>query len=216
MKLDFLTWDEVDIPWKIAFSQGWESFRNGSIPIGAAITDESGNIISVGRNRLYEATALNPKIAHAEMECLQKLDTAKYPNVKQYTLYTCMEPCPMCFGTIVMSNFRKVKVAAKDSYCGAAYLSETDPYIKSKNMHIEFESNILQYIQVVLQAYFEIRFCNGEINMIADIFSQDYPEAVQAAKAFYKEDKYLDYCVQSNMDFKDVFEAIVLKLHGID
>ncbi len=77
-------WDRVAEPWKIAFSQGWEAFRKGSIPIGAVVTDEIGNVISMGRNRMYESGALNPRIAHAETVCLQNLDISKYPNVKQY------------------------------------------------------------------------------------------------------------------------------------
>lgn len=67
-------WDSVETPWKIAFMHGWEAFKNGSIPIGAVITDETGNILSAGRNRMYEYGTLNPKIAHAETECLLKLD----------------------------------------------------------------------------------------------------------------------------------------------
>ena len=104
-------WKDITGPWKVAFHNGWISFINGSIPIGAVIVDETDNIISTGRNRLFENTNLNSKIAHAETECLQNLDINKYPNVKQYTLYTSMEPCPMCMGTIVMSNVRKVKIA---------------------------------------------------------------------------------------------------------
>lgn len=206
-------WDELELPWKIAFSQGWESFRNGSIPIGAALADENGNVISTGRNRLYEPGSLNPRIAHAETECLQRLDTAKYPNVGQYTLYTCMEPCPMCFGTIVMSNIRKVRVAAKDGYCGAVYLAETDPYIKSKNMQIEFGPGNLQGVQIVLQAYFELRAWNGETNKVVDVFSQYCPEAVQTAKNFYKE-RYLDHWARTNKEFGEVLESIVSVLHG--
>jgi len=201
-------WEEIEKPWKIAFMQGWEAFKNGSIPIGAVIADENGNIISKGRNRIYEYDTLNPKIAHAETECLSKLDLSKYPDVKQYTLYTCMEPCMMCFGTIVMSNFLRLKIAAKDSYCGAAHYSEIDPYIKSKNMQIEFELGILQVVQLTLQSYFEIKACNGDINHIVELFSQDSPKAVEIAKAFYKE-KYLDYCVQKNVEFNNVFNSIV-------
>ncbi|NLV62723.1 MAG: nucleoside deaminase [Clostridiaceae bacterium] len=204
-------WDEIEKPWKIAFMQGWEAFKNGSIPIGAVITDEFGNIISTGRNRIYEHSTLNPKIAHAETECLLKLDLSKHPNVKQYTLYTCMEPCPMCFGTIVMSNFRKLRIAAKDSYCGAAHYYEIDPYLKAKNMQVVFELGILQIVQLTLQSYFEIKACSGDINHIVELFSQDSPKAVEIAKSFYKE-KYLDYCVQSNMEFNDVFNSIVLKV----
>ena len=206
-------WEKLELPWKAAFSQGWESFRNGSIPIGAALADENGNVISVGRNRLYEPGSLNPRIAHAETECLQKLDTSKYPNLGQYTLNTCMEPCPMCFGTIVMSNIRKVRVAAKDGYCGAVYLAETDPYIKSKNMQIEFGPGNLQGVQIVLQAYFELRAWNGETNKVVDVFSQYCPEAVQTAKNFYKE-RYLDHWARTNKEFGEVLESIVSVLHG--
>ncbi len=191
--------------------QGWEAFKNGSIPIGAVITDETGNLISMGRNRLYEHDTLNPKIAHAETECLSKLDLLKYPNVKQYTLFACMEPCPMCFGTIVMSNFRKLRIAAKDSYCGATHYCEVDQYIKSKNMQVEFEFGSLQIVQLTLQSYFEIKACNGNINSIVELFSQDSPEAVEIAKTFYKE-KYLDYCVHKDIEFKDVFNTIILRL----
>lgn len=76
----------------------------------------------------------------------------------------------MCFGTIVMSNFCKLKVAARDSYCGAVHYCEVDPYIKSKNMQIEFELGILQAVQLTLQSYFEIKACDGEVNRIVDIF----------------------------------------------
>ncbi|MDD2569429.1 MAG: nucleoside deaminase, partial [Clostridia bacterium] len=62
-------WNDISEPWKVAFSQGWLSYKNGSIPIGAVVTDEAQNIISVGRNKLYENINFNPKIAHAEIEC---------------------------------------------------------------------------------------------------------------------------------------------------
>jgi tRNA(Arg) A34 adenosine deaminase TadA len=43
-------WTSISRAWQIAFEQGWEAFQNGSIPIGAAIADENGNVISFGRN----------------------------------------------------------------------------------------------------------------------------------------------------------------------
>ena len=98
----------IERPWQIAFEQGWEALVNGSIPIGAVITDEHGKIISKGRNRLFESSTKNPKVAHAETEAIRNLDVSKYPNTYDYTLFACMEPCPMCMGTIVMSNLRKL------------------------------------------------------------------------------------------------------------
>jgi tRNA(Arg) A34 adenosine deaminase TadA len=101
-------WEDIEKPWQIAFEQGWVSLLKGSIPIGSVIADENMNIISIGRNRLYELGVKNPKIAHAETEAIQNLDISEFPDVKAYTLYACMEPCPMCMGTIVMSNLRKL------------------------------------------------------------------------------------------------------------
>lgn len=201
-------WDEIEKPWQTAFMQGWEAFKHGSIPIGAVIADESGIIISTGRNRIYEHDTLNPKIAHAETECLSKLNISKYPDVSQYTLFTCMEPCMMCFGTIVMSNMRRIKIAAKDSYCGATRYCETDPYVISKNIQIEFELGALQVVQLTLQSYFELRACSGKINSIVELYYKDCPEAVETAIILYK-DKYLDNCAQKNIEFKDVFNVII-------
>jgi len=206
-----MNWNNIDRPWQVAFEQGWQAFRKGSIPIGAVITDENGDIISIGRNKLYENETLNPKLAHAEMECLLNLDVLKYPKVREYTIYTCMEPCPMCFGTIVMSNIRKVKIASRDSYCGAAHYCEDDPYIASKNMQVSFERGILETVQLVLQTYFELRAHAGELNKVAKVFQEDNPCAVKIAEEFYK-DRYLDMCVEKEMELSEIFHAIASRL----
>ena len=206
-----MNWNEIEKPWQVAFGQGWQAFKKGSIPIGAAVIDEKGDIISVGRNRIYENETRNPRIAHAEMECLLNLDISKYPNVREYTLYTCMEPCPMCFGTIVMSNLRKVKIASRDSYCGAVHYCEKDPYIAAKNMQVTFERGTLEMVQLVLQAYFELRACNGEINRVVKAFQKDNPIAVKIAEEYF-ENRYLDICAQKDIDISEVFQAIVSRL----
>lgn len=208
---DIMNWNDVEKPWQVSFEQGWKAFKKGSIPIGAVIIDEKSNIISMGRNKIYEYETLNPKIAHAEMECLLNLDILKHPNVREYTLYTCMEPCPMCFGTIVMSNIRKVKIASRDSYCGAAHYCEDDTYIASKNMQVSFERGILESVQLVLQSYFEIRACNGEMNRVVQAFQKESPLAVKIAEEFFG-DRYLDVCSKNGIDISEVFKTIVSRL----
>ena len=200
-------WNSLETPWQTAFELGWESLKHGSIPIGAVIADEAGNIISQGRNRLHENFAMNPKIAHAEMEAIQNLDVSKYQKLKEYTLYTCMEPCPMCMGTIVMSNIRKLNIAAKDSYCGAAHLCKDDPYISSKNTQVIFMNGILETAQLTLQAYFELKNAGGETNHIFSIFDKDNPVATRIAKSFYKEN-YIEAAIAKKMPFSDVFNEI--------
>lgn len=198
-------WNDISKVWQAAFRAGWESFKNGSIPIGAAICDENGEIICTGRNRVNEITNGNRRIAHAETDCLLQLDTQKYPNVKSYTLYACMEPCPMCMGTIVMSNFRKLRVAAKDGYCGAVHYCEDDGYIKSKNINVTFEGGDLQLVQLTMQTYFELKNRN---NQVTECFADTCPRAIAAAKKLYA-GKLLDTYADNNVDFGEIFDFIV-------
>ena len=201
----------IERPWQIAFEQGWEALVNGSIPIGAVITDEHGKIISKGRNRLFESSTKNPKVAHAETEAIRNLDVSKYPNTYDYTLFACMEPCPMCMGTIVMSNLRKLRVAARDSYCGAVHYCRDDPYIASKNMQVSFESGILETVQLTLQTYFELKLRNGAMNPVTEIFEKDNTAAVKIAKSFYV-DRFIENCIVSGAAFDKVFNQIAERI----
>ncbi len=200
-------WASVEEPWKVAFEQGWKAFGHGSIPIGACIADENGNIISVGRNRVFERDCANPRIAHAETEALQSLDTRKYPHVQGYTLYACMEPCPMCLGTIVMSDIFKLRIAAKDSYCGAVHYCHEDPYIASKNMQVSFEYGLLETVQLVMQTYFELKLRNGNMNVVTKAFEKSNPKAVRIAKSYY-EKRYFDACLEKACAFGNIFNEI--------
>jgi tRNA(adenine34) deaminase len=203
-------WKDIEKPWHSAFEQGWEAFRNGSIPIGAVIVDENMNIISTGRNRLFERGAKNPGTAHAEMDAIQKLDVSVYPNVKAYTLFTCMEPCPMCMGTIVMTSLRKLRVAARDGYCGSVHYCKDDPYIASKNMQASFYLGELETEHLALQTYFELRYRNGEMNKVTTIFEKDNPAAVEIAKSFYN-NGYIEECVKKDVPFREVFDQITAR-----
>lgn len=204
-------WDSVTMPWRHAFLEGWEAFVHGSIPIGAVITDESGAVIATGRNRTFEHMERNPRIAHAEIGALRALDAAKFPDFKRYTLYTCMEPCPMCMGTIVMAQFRKVRIAARDGYCGSTHLCTDDPYMASKNLEIHFEGGLLEAVQLVLQIYNEFKRYCGEKSAVARAFERDCPRAAELAGALYKS-RYLDACVEKGMPFAEVFDQIALRL----
>lgn len=201
-------WNELSKAWQTAFSAGWESFKNGSIPIGAVICDENGKIICTGRNRVNEITNGNRKIAHAETDCLLQLDTHKYPNLERYTLYACMEPCPMCMGTIVMSNFRKIRIAAKDGHCGAVHYCEDDSYIKSKNINAIFELGDLQLVQLTIQTYFELKKNGGAAKSIIECFAADCPRAVNIAKTLYA-DRILDTYAENSTHFGEVFDMII-------
>ncbi|WP_456272240.1 hypothetical protein [Bacillus sp. AK031] len=49
-------WNNLSKPWQDCFEQAWKPYCRGSFPIGAAITDENGIVISTGRNKLQART----------------------------------------------------------------------------------------------------------------------------------------------------------------
>ena len=114
-------WNNLSEAWQCAFEEAWTSFKSGSIPIGAVIADENGNIILKDHNRSKEPDTVNRNISHAEANSLRRLDTSQY-NPKKLVLYATMELCPMCMGTAVMSNIKHLRYAARDLYCGCVHL----------------------------------------------------------------------------------------------
>lgn len=60
-------------------------------------------------------------------------------------LYTTIEPCPMCFGTVAMMNIRNTYYAAKDAFAGATSLNNKLSYIERKNINIYSEEGRLRF-----------------------------------------------------------------------
>ncbi len=205
-------WNDISLIWQAAFSEGWEAFKNGSVPIGAAICDDSGRIICTGRNRRGELTEGNRRIAHAETDCLNRLDTKKYPDFCGYTLYACMEPCPMCMGTFVMSGLRKLRSAARDGYCGAVHYRDMSSYIKSKNIDVIFEGGDMELVQLTMQTYYELRRINESSSgrLVIERFAKDRPQAMTIARELY-DGRILDSYADSGAGFGEVFDMIAGK-----
>ncbi|MDF2544498.1 MAG: nucleoside deaminase [Herbinix sp.] len=153
-------WNDLEVGWQAAFGSAWNAFKEKTIPIGAAIVNEQDVLVSTGQNKIYSKQG-NPKeiyqhhLAHAEINAILKLNEEEHPNIRQYTLYAVMEPCPLCFGAIVMGSIRHVKYAARDTWAGATILNSRSEYIQSKKIKVEGPFADLEKIQIALQTYFE-------------------------------------------------------------
>lgn len=111
-------WTNLDKPWQVCFELGWKSFKKGSIPIGAVVVNENGEVISQGRSLQYENEGENGqvfrhKLSHDELNALLKVSEFNHPRIRNYILYTTTEPCPLCFGALVMANVRNLRYAAR-------------------------------------------------------------------------------------------------------
>ena len=179
-------WDTLIPPWQAALEMAWEAYRAGTIPIGAAVADANGRIVSRGRNRILEREApegqiCNNELAHAEINALLELQLP-YEEARLAALYTTMEPCPLCMGAVYMSNVKTVHYAARDPWAGSANLLGTTPYLSRKPFKAIAPSDILlEKALVALHTEWQI-FIRGE-TIIASHFFDEYrailPDAVE-------------------------------------
>ena len=128
-------WLALEEPWQAALTQAWEAYIGGNIGVGAVLTGPRGHVVAVGRNRVSDKEAPPGRlrstfIAHAELDVLGQLMPGDY---RQHTLWTTLEPCPLCSMAIVTSNVGSVTFAARDRlWDGISRLTEFNEFIASR------------------------------------------------------------------------------------
>ena len=88
----------------LALEQARKGFEEGGIPVGAVIVKD-GAVVAAGHNRRVQSG--NP-ILHGEMDCLQAY--GRRASYRDVTLYTTLNPCMMCAGTIVQFGIPTVVI----------------------------------------------------------------------------------------------------------
>jgi len=125
---------------RLALEQAELSLREGNWPIGAVI-ELNGKVIAKAHNQVY---TLNDRLAHAEMLALRPVQQELSENKKQATIYTTYEPCPMCFGGIILSRIKKVVCGADLDNSGAMYFRKELPLLfKQDKFSIDFVQGVL-------------------------------------------------------------------------
>ena len=208
-------WNELNHPWQKAFELAWISFKKGSIPIGCVIIDENEEVVAEGRNQIYDQSSQHPLalsiMAHAEMTALSQLKVDDHPNVRKYTLYTTMEPCPMCFGTSVMMNIRNIVYAAHDRFAGASVLNTSMDYIKEKNISITFAGPEVEVFQLVLQTAFEAQRRHPRMQAILSAWAISNKKAVDLGLSLAKE-----HFFNHNISISDIYDGVMKRYYGIE
>lgn len=126
---------ELEAPWRMALTQAWDAFVGGNVGVGAVLTDPQGLITVVGRNRVADKEAPPGRLrstflAHAEIDVLGQLPSGNYQD---HTLWTTLEPCPLCSIAIVMGNVGSVVFAARDRlWRGISRLTEVNEFIATR------------------------------------------------------------------------------------
>ena len=116
---------------ELALEEAEQAFKEGTYPIGAVLVGPDGKIICTGRNRVF--SNMDPT-CHAEIDVIRKagvmLLDKKYKN--KCTLYTSVEPCPMCTGALIFSDIKRVVWALSDDYLGALRIMKEGNHFRRK------------------------------------------------------------------------------------
>ena len=140
-----------------AVELAWESFRAGSLAVGAVVT-RHGETVATGRNRLAEQdpgddVLAGTSLAHAEMNVLAKLPWGTSGD--GLALWTTLQPCLQCLGAIRLSPVPLVHVLAPDPlFRGVEGARDLNPFIASKwPTIIDFEVDEWSVFSLLLQTH---------------------------------------------------------------
>jgi tRNA(adenine34) deaminase len=103
-----------------ALAQAREALAAGEFPVGCVLT-ATGGIVAGGR-RAHSRSAVN-EIDHAEILALRDL-LSREPDTAPsgLTIYSTMEPCLMCYATLLLNGVRRFVYAYEDPMGGGTCL----------------------------------------------------------------------------------------------
>ncbi len=206
-------WHKLELQWQEAFKLAWSAFQSGTIPIGAVIY-RGDKKISDGRNRIFDEDLNHPLaglyMGHAEMDAMLNLKGYTDKEIRSFTLYSTMEPCPMCFSTMYMMHIKNLKYAANDKFAGSTNLIDKTWYFKEKTMDIEHKAGRLQAFQLILQTTFEYKRDHKFRDRILNRWSLDDERAVTIGKRIYEDKGIMNKVDQMSVE---EFFHLVMELY---
>jgi tRNA(adenine34) deaminase len=127
----------------IALQLSRDAAAQGNRPLGALLVNSAGKIVAQGENRVYTET---DPTAHGEMvvirDACRKLNTV---DLTGHTLYTSLEPCPMCCWAILESKVSRLVLGARHAEIGRKDLGaySVEELIKLTGRSIEVVTGVL-------------------------------------------------------------------------
>jgi len=156
------------------------AIADNNFGIGSVLVDERENIIAEGHNQVFRPYFRSDR--HAEMVVLntfedkvQHLSSRQAICVEQYTLYTSLEPCPMCSARIITSGIGNIKFTVAD---------DTGGFTKKIN---EFPAAWQELTNEPYKQYFSQADCSEElISISSNIFLYNADRLNTELRRIYK------------------------------
>jgi tRNA(adenine34) deaminase len=139
---------------RIALSEAKKALVTGDVPIGAIIVKDNV-IIAKSYNQVEKKSS---PLYHAEILAINKaIKKVGNKHLMDCTLYTTLEPCPMCAGAIVLARIPKLVYSTDDPKSGASVSLYSITSDKRLNHRCDVVSGILkEESSKLLKQFFQI------------------------------------------------------------
>ncbi len=151
-----MTADKHEHFMRICLEIGAEADKQGNMGVGSVIVKD-GEIVGRGRNQIR--TAKSPLI-HAETDAIaDACKTLGTDDLSGTTLYTTMEPCPMCAGAMLQAKIGNWVVGGRFKSVGRTDLGQysIETFAKFVAADIQITSGVLQQECETLRGRFYLR-----------------------------------------------------------
>ena len=138
-----MTADKHEHFMRLALEIGAEADKQGNMGVGSVIVQD-GKIVGRGRNQIR--TARSPLI-HAETDAIaDACKTLGTDDLSSTTLYTTMEPCPMCAGAMLQAKIGKWVVGGRFKLVGRTDMGQysIESFATFVGAEIQITSGVLQ------------------------------------------------------------------------
>lgn len=165
------------------FALTWEAYLAGSIPVGAVIVNELGDIVGRGRNRIFDAAfdgqLASSRLAHAEVNALLQLDSDR--TYEDFHLFTALEPCHLCLSAAIAVRIGTLHYASADRYGGATgkLLPSRDHLAHPIDVEGPLPGRAGAVCELLLVAHMLWRKPEGDV---AHFYREIDPESISAAQ----------------------------------
>jgi tRNA(adenine34) deaminase len=156
-----------------ALEQAQSALNNGEFPVGCVLV-QNNTILQSGCRQNSEGMMSN-EIDHAEMVTLRAL-LAENPGLdcQGMTVYSTMEPCLMCYATLLLSGVRRFVWAYEDVMGGGTSLPLDQLAPLYKNMQVELIPDVLREQSLCLFGQFFQNYSYWQDSLIAEYTLAQY------------------------------------------
>lgn len=152
---------------RLALDEARMALDAGEFPVGCVLVHD-GQVVGRGYRRNSEG-ALSNEVDHAEVVTLRSLlDNRPGIDCSRITAYCSMEPCLMCYATMLLSGIRRFVWAYEDVMGGGTSLPLQELSPLYKDMEVELVPGVLRRESLTLFCRFFQNYSYWQDSLLAD------------------------------------------------